>query len=121
MQSLIVQVAPESERMEALTARMYAMVRKVAVPARSSVVKLLPLSASLKYLPTEEWFTALFNLPSRLCGLCSPLPCSTSIDGRLSPFVFSFSEKNRDKEDRKREREAGTDKVIKEEIPRGEV
>lgn len=51
MQSETEHVAPESERMVALTARMYAMVRKVAVPARSSVVKVVLRSLSLKCFP----------------------------------------------------------------------
>jgi hypothetical protein len=39
MQSLTLHGPPESVRMLAFTARMYAMVRNVAVPARSSWVK----------------------------------------------------------------------------------
>lgn len=62
-------MAPESERIEAFTARMYAMVRKVAVPARSSVVKVVPRSASLNRRPTHDLATAALSWPSR-----DPLP-----------------------------------------------
>jgi hypothetical protein len=51
-QSEMEHVPPESARMLAFTARMYAMVRNVAVPARSSVVKVVLRSVSLKCLPT---------------------------------------------------------------------
>lgn len=53
MQSETEQGPPESVRILALTARMYAIVRKVAVPARSSVVKFEFRSASLKRLPIQ--------------------------------------------------------------------
>lgn len=48
VQSETLQGPPESVRMLAFTARMYAMVRKVAVPARSSRVKQVLRSATLK-------------------------------------------------------------------------
>lgn len=54
-------VPPESVRMLALTARMYAMVRNVAVPARSSVVKVVFRSASLKRFPTRVVATYEFS------------------------------------------------------------
>jgi hypothetical protein len=53
MQSETLHVPPLSVRIEALTAKMYAMVRKVAVPARNSVVKVELRSASLNLLPTR--------------------------------------------------------------------
>lgn len=64
-QSETLHVPPESVRMLALTARMYAMVRNVAVPARNSVVKVVFLSASLNRFPTRVLATYEFNLVER--------------------------------------------------------
>lgn len=61
IQSDTEQGPPESDRMEALTAKIYAMVRKVAVPARSSVVKVVFLSLILKRLPTLLSATKVFR------------------------------------------------------------
>lgn len=61
LQSDMVQGPPESVRMLALTAKMYAMVRNVAVPALSSVVKLVLLSVILNLLPTLLLATYEFN------------------------------------------------------------
>lgn len=52
MQSATVHMPPESVRILAFTASMYAMVRKVVVPALSSVVKFVLRSTSLNFLPT---------------------------------------------------------------------
>lgn len=52
IQSETEQVPPESDKIDAFTARMYAIVRNVAVPARSSVVKVVFRSLSLNLFPT---------------------------------------------------------------------
>lgn len=52
-QSATEHVAPESDKMVALTANMYAMVKNVVVPARSSVEKVVLRSFNLKYFPTR--------------------------------------------------------------------
>jgi hypothetical protein len=72
-QSSTVHVPPESERMEAFTARMYAMVRNVAVPARSSVVKVVPRAARQKRRPNQDRWTAALSRPSFVVAASSPL------------------------------------------------
>jgi len=49
---------------------MYAMVRNVAAPARSSLVKELLRASSLKYLPTQLTATARFTAASASESRC---------------------------------------------------
>ena len=60
------------------------MVRKVAVPARSSVVKEDPLSDNLKRRPTQEAATAALSRPTAVFGAVP-----TSIGGAISIFLGS--------------------------------
>jgi len=53
---------PESARMRGLTARMYAIVKKVTVPALTSVVKVLLRPSSSKNLPNLDREILLFKL-----------------------------------------------------------
>ncbi|KAK9117421.1 hypothetical protein Sjap_016368 [Stephania japonica] len=90
VQSETEHVPPEPASMLALTLMMYAIVRKVAVPARTSLVKQVFLASNLKYLPILLLETALFR---PFCILLHEFPILAQHppSTHSSPPIFSAS------------------------------